>query len=313
MKSHPTKIALMLAWIVCSCCSPKATDAEPAGTILPVHIVDISGPRPTIAYSINGKAASSMIHSNANMYIQLSPENAVYFGIEDMKETGRFGITEPGKTNTSYTGIIQKMEMGHLSYDSIRVSVFSKFPPDKEGFGMLGLPWIKENHIILNYQNNTVAIRPNRHQQDSIKACLMEMGYNALPMIEEDDQYFTEASINGVKGKFSINTVSRLSIDSLFAVRAGIEPAGVAGTYGGPGGRTGYIYDTKEKLKIQIGTIEITAEGFIEDKYAYANAQRPENAEENIGGSLSGDFMIENKAVIDFGNLTLYLKPLPPF
>ncbi|MGN0195612.1 MAG: hypothetical protein ACI4AE_04060 [Candidatus Cryptobacteroides sp.] len=300
---HKTIIAALLAFSSIVSCS----NAKRSGIVLPVTYVDIAGPRPVINYSINGREASSMIHSNASMYIQLSTDNAEYFGVRDMVETGYFGITEPGKTSMSYRGVIDEIVMGGLTYSDVTVSVFNKYPADAKGFGMLGLPWITENRIVLNYGDRTVTIQPDGKQVDSIVKKLKKDGYVEVPMTNEDGMYYVEAAINGVTGRFSVNTVSRLSVDSLFAERAGIARGEVAGTFGGPGGKTGYIYEINDGLDIAIGCVRIRTAGYIEDKYAYSGSTRPEKPEDNIGGALSGDFLIENNAVVDFGNCKLYL------
>jgi hypothetical protein len=306
-------IQLLLLFLISStiCFSQqKSVSKNTFGATLPFTFVDIAGPRPVIEYFINDKKATSMIHSNASPYLQLSPENAKYFGVKDLVEDGQFGISEPGKVNTRYKGVIQKIRMGNLIQNNAEVSVFNKYPPDKEGFGMLGRKWIKENKIILDYGNNRVAILPNKFQQDLIAKQLLKDNYISIPMQldEKDNSYYTEVFVNNQKTKFLVSTVTKLLIDSALAKAANIETGESLGSFGGPTGKTGYVYSSKEKFTLKIGAFETATNGAIEDTYKYSNIKRPADVSEWVGGTLGATFMIEHKAVIDFGNLKLYLK-----
>ena len=280
------------------------------GAILPVTFIDIAGPRPVIEYFVNNKKAKSMIHSNANLYIRFNYKNSHYFGIENLVEDGDFGISEPGKTDKRYKALIDEIKMGNLTLYNKEVSIFETYPTDEEGFGMLGRKWIKENNIIINFYNNTVAIQPNKFQQDSIEKQLLSANYVAVSMElnEMDNSYYTDVVINNQKAKFLISTVTRLIIDSVYAKMANIETGEVQGSFGGPSGKTGNVYAPKDIFVIQIGDFKTNTNGVVYDEYLYSNKQRPDITTMQIGGTLGAAFFIEQKAVIDFGNLKLYFK-----
>ena len=288
----------------------NSIDSAIGGPILPITLIDIAGPRPVIEYLINSKNATSVIHSNASFYIHLNLQNSKYFGIEDLVENGQFGISEPGKINTKYKAKINEIKIENLIIKNKEVSIFETYPPYKEGFGMLGIQWIKENKIILDYCNNKVAIQPNKSQQDSIAKKLLNDNYISIPIQidETSNRYYTEVVINNQKTKFLIGTVAKLFIDSAYAEVANIEIGDTLGIFGGPTGETGYVYNSKENFTIKIGAFETITNAAIEDTYKYSNKKRPDNISELIGGTLGAEFMIKNKIVIDFGNLTLYLK-----
>jgi hypothetical protein len=288
----------------------SSIDSSNTGTIIPITFIDIAGPRPVIEYFVNDKKATSMIHSNANLYIRFNYENSQYYGIENLVEVGDFGISEPGKTNKSYKARINEIKMGNLILKDKEVRIFETYPPTEKGFGMLGRNWIRENNIIIDFGSNMVAIQPNKFQQDSIAEQLLKGNYVAVPMEldETDNSYYTDVVINNQQTKFCISTVSRLLIDSVYAEMANIKTGELFGSFGGPSGQTGSVYYSKEKFIIKIGAFETLSSGLIEDTYKYIDAKRPDDITNMIGGTLGAEFMIENKAVIDFGNLKLYLK-----
>ena len=290
-----------------SCNTQQKPEKESKGAVLPMEVIELAGPRPTIDYLINGKPETSMIHSNAGMYIQLTPERAEELGVTDWVENGEYGITEPGKVGHRYKAVIKDIKMGNLSFSDVDVDIFSK-PKGAEHIGMLGLPWITENRIIIDFGNNTVMIRPDKQQTDSVEKKLLEDGYIVVPMSKEDDRYIVEASINNDKANFTISTVSHLYVDSVFAAHSGVEFGSVGGMFGGPSGMTGNVYGTTTDFKLSIGGFEAVTDVLIKDEYKYIGHKRPENATECIGGTLGAVFMMRNKAVIDFGNLKLYLK-----
>ncbi|MCL2040050.1 MAG: hypothetical protein FWG85_06445 [Bacteroidetes bacterium] len=281
-----------------------------AGTILPITFIEIAGKRPIIEYFVNNKKATSMIHSNANLYIRFNYENSQYFGIENLVEIGEFGISEPGKTNKSYKARINEIKMGSITLKNKEVSIFETYPPDEEGFGMLGRNWIRENNIIIDFGYNTVSILPDKFQQDSIVKRLLKDNYVAVSMEldETDNSYYTDIVINNQKTKFLVSTVTKLIIDSVYAKTANIETGEIQGSFAGPSGKTGNVYSSKENFAIKIGEFETNTNGSIYDEYIYSNKQRPDDTEKQIGGTLGVAFLIEQKAVIDFGNLKLYLK-----
>jgi hypothetical protein len=293
------------------CCEQQNTAAMAiAGPVLPITFVDIAGPRPTIEYLINNKKATSMIHSNANLYLRLNYENSKYFDIEELTEVGVYGISEPGKPNTSYKAQVKELKFKDLVLNNKEVSIFETYPPDNEGFGMLGRQWIRENRIIIDYDKNQVTIQPSKDQSEFIAKQLFKNNYTSVPMElnEIDNSYYVEVIINDKKLNFFVSTVTRLIIDSEYAKAANIGIGEMAGTFSGPSGRTGYVYYSKGPFALKIGEFEAATNGVIEDTYAYSNRQRPSDPTEQTGGTLGAAFLMEHKAIVDFGNLVLYLK-----
>ena len=272
-----------------------------------MEVIELAGPRPTINYLINGKPETSMIHSNAGMYIQLAPDRAEELGVTNWVENGEYGITEPGKVGHRYKAVIKQIQMGNLTYSDIDVDIFSK-PKGAEHIGMLGLPWITENRIVIDFGTNAVAIQPNKHQQDSIENRLAGGNYVVVPMEKDGDLYFAEVSVNEVKARFTVSTVAELFVDSVFAVRSGVEFGPVVGTFGGPSGMTGNVYQSAADFKISLGGFEVGTGAIIDDQYKYIDEKRPENEAESIGGTLGAEFLMEHNAVVDFGNLKLYFE-----
>lgn len=307
MNARHEFVLIALFAVFCSCNTQQKSEKESKGAVLPMEVIELAGPRPTINYLINGKPETSMIHSNAGMYIQLTPERAEELGVTDWGENGEYGITEPGKVGHRYKAVIKDIKMGNLSFSDVGVDIFSK-PKGAEHIGMLGLPWITENRIVMDFGNNTVMIRPDKQQTDSVEKKLLGNGYIVLPMSKDDDHYIVEASINNEKANFTISTVSHLYVDSVFAVHSGVQFGSIGGMFGGPSGMTGNVYETATDFKLSIGDFEVFTDALIKDEYKYIGHKRPENETECIGGTLGAVFMMRNKAVIDFGDLKLYLK-----
>ena len=279
-------------------------------TMLAIKMTDIAGYRPTIDFLVNGKNATCMIHSNAHLYLRFNYANAQYFGIEDLIETGQFGISEAGQTNKSYKGQANKLQFGDVILKEKNIDIFETYPPDDLGFGMLGLQWIRENNIILNYNDNTVAILPNQYQQNIIEKKLTQEGYTPIIFYhnETNNSFFMEVEINQHKANFVISTVTHLIIDTFFAEKCGLVIGENVGSFGGPSGQTGEVYQSKDSFTLKIGQYITESSGLIYDQYKYSNKQLPNNESQQTGGTLGASFMIQNNAVIDFGNRILYLN-----
>ena len=205
---------------------------------------------------------------------------------------------------------MNKLQFGEVILKNKNVDIFETYPPDELGFGMLGLQWIRENNIILNYGDNTVAIRPNQYQQNAIEKNLIQEGYTPITFLhnETNNSYFLEVEINQHKANFIISTVTHLIVDTLFAEKGGIIIGENVGSFGGPSGQTGEVYQSKDSFTLKIGEFITESSGLIYDQYKYSNKQRTDNESQQTGGTLGASFMIQNNAVIDFGNRILYLK-----
>lgn len=278
------------------------------GEIIPMRYKNIAGMRPVISYQINGKKATSVIHSNAMLYLNLNHKNAEYFGVENLREVSDFGISEPGKVDKSYIGTLKEMRFGSVVKNNTEISVFETYPADKKGFGMLGLDWIVENSVIMDFLNDVAIVGPEQRQQDSAGNILKANGYIMIPLQHKDDGFYVDVEVNGIVTPFRVSTVSSMTVDSVYAQRTGIHVGKKTGTYGGPSGAVGYVYKFND-IALRIGDLPITAtKGIIMDTYAYEGETRPDKKDDYCGGWLGAEFLKEQRAVIDFGRSILYIK-----
>jgi len=274
-------------------------------------IVMDSGHRPVVTALVDGQPFRLVVHSNAGFFLQIDHADAKRVGAHDLKHLGAFGIVDTGKVSDlgRDDGILDRLQVGLTQNQNIPVAVFET--PGDINQGMLGLGWLTQNHVVIDYANNKIELPSAASYSETLHDRLIKGGYTAIPMVHDpaDGRYRVTAKINGVAAPMVVSTVAQLILDTQYAERAGVKQGKEMGIDGGPTGATTVDYLAAEPVTFRIGpwsSLPLTPE--IQDTYKYSAKPRPAAAEDAAGGYLGADFMMETKAVIDFGGSTLYLR-----
>ena len=182
-------------------------------------------------------------------------------------------------------------------------------PPEPKMDGMLGIGWLRANRAIVDFAELRIGVPTSEADSASEAASLMARGYSAYPMTWDGStaKYSLIAEVNGKPATFIVSTVSHLVIDDRFAERAGIRLTAPVDHYAGPSGTRGNQYANASEIRLAIdGHKTVAPTASIYDTYAYDGDVRP--ASGSIGGYLGAEFLLPNKAIIDFGTGTLYLN-----
>lgn len=305
----------VIGWpvIMLTAAAPLVASTAPAPqveTAVPFTIDQIFGSRPVVEATIRGNPYRLVVHANAGSYLQINHAEAAKVGAYNLKHQGAYGISEPGKVSDlgRDDGLIDQLSIGSWSVPSAPVAVFEV--PAGASQGMLGLPFLHDNNVILDFGRNRLRL-PGPKPSASLAKEMASRGYTAHSMTldAKDGRYLVEVTINGARAPMVVSTVASIDLDMEFAKRAAVTIGRVAGSYGGPSGATGKVYETANPITLSIGPWS-TRPGkvTITDTYAYSKAPRPADANLARGGALGADFMIANHAVIDFGNSIIYLK-----
>ncbi|KAB7770043.1 hypothetical protein [Xanthomonas maliensis] len=304
-----SKLCALLLVMAATPALGRAADAlvRPKEEVVSFRLEENAGRRPRVHAGFNGKPLEMEIHANAGLYMQLQHAFAKQVGVKILRHAGAFGIESPGQVSKlgRDEGEIADFNVGSTHLPHRPVSVFET-PGEK--VGMLGLDWIRDNGIVMDYVKHQVVLNPSHETRQSLSKRMSKSGYVAIPMTENaKGRFVVPVTINDVTRAMTVGTVAGLILDSDFASAAHVEgKAGVS--YGGPGGATGLEYITDKPIYMMIDTWQSgpVIGIHIHDEYEYMGWPRP--ASGPTGGTLGADFMIANGAVIDFGAKTLYLK-----
>jgi predicted aspartyl protease len=284
--------------------------AETAWT--PFKLREVSGIRPFVAVALNGVPFEFMIHANAGFFAMTGHANAASAGIGPIASTDpAYGITAPGQVSQmgKGTAILKMLKVGDNIMNDVPLKVFET-PQEQKMDGMLGIGWLRANHAIVDFSDLRLGVPRSEADSASLNTTLLEHGYAAYPLTWNGakTEYSLTAEVNGKPASFIVSTVSHLVIDDHLAKQAGIKLTEPVGTYGGPTGATGHQYANASEVALTIGGKRAAVPtASIYDIYTYDGEARPPEGEQ-IGGYLGAEFMLPNKAIIDFGNGTLYLE-----
>jgi hypothetical protein len=279
---------------------------------VPFAIEHIFGERPVVEVSLGKMRYRMVIHSNAGFYSQMDHKHAMMADARIFKHSGAFGIEAAGKVSAlgRDEGVLPLLYIGECTLRDAPVSIFET--PGDDATGMLGLKWISENLVVIDYPDHKIYIAPTRTEMAKRNQKLRRGGYTTLPMFRDNEtgRYYVIAKIENRTRRMTVNTVASLTIDTAFANAAHLAIGPISSEYGGPGGATGYTYAFGNPIRLSIGnwTSKPIIDGSIEDTYAYMGIDRPANDMLAIGGMIGADFLISHHAIIDFGNLKLYLR-----
>lgn len=306
---HSATLAIALTCFI----SASASGAQPgkSDVTLPFRISqhDGYGRRPVVDATINGKPFHLVVHSNSAFYLQINHAEAKSVAARDLKHVGAYGISSPGHVSGlgMDNGYVDHLALGNWSVVNAPVTVFEM--PANSAPGMLGLGFLSANNVIVDFDRNTIAI-PGEKPSEALAEEMRRRGYASHAMYRDPKlgRYMLKVSINGVATPMSVSTVATVSLDTAYAKRAHVDLGKPTGEYAGPSGATGQTYALAKPVRFQVDSwMSPDTHIEVEDLYAYGKIPRPTD-DSATGGNLGADFMINNKAVIDFGNSVLYLK-----
>jgi hypothetical protein len=288
----------------------NATEIRPS--VVPFTI-ELSGnsPRPIVTALFNGHAMRMFIHSDLAFFAQLRHSDAAAFGVVLAGGHQKFGIDREGHVSELGldNGTVASLKVGESENKDVPVGVFEIPQSD---FGMLGIGWINQNRVILDYGRKQATIAPTPDQAQIIGSELRKAGYVAIPMTfdEHYQHYVVRATINGVTRSMTVGTASPFLIDAVFADAAGAKRGPSAGHGGGPTGTQVEVYPLDAPVRISIDgwTSPEISVGMIMDLYGYGARQRPADPADGTGGYLGGDFLQKTDAVVDFATHTLFVR-----
>ncbi len=286
--------------------------AEIRPSVVPFTIESSGGsPRPTVNALFNGHPMRMIIHSDAELFSQLRHSKAKAFGVQLTGGHENYGIDRSGHVSQQGLdhGTVASLAVG----DSVEVNVpVDVFEVPQNDFGMLGIGWIKQNRVILDYGRKQATIAPAPDQAQAIGSELRKAGYVPLPMKydEHKHRYVVRATINGVTRTMTVGTATIFLLDTGFADAAGVKRGAHGGDGSGPTGTQVKEYPLAAPVRVRIDgwTSPEISVGIVINTYGYTAQKRPANPDQAEGGTLGGDFLQKTDAVVDFGTRTLFVR-----
>jgi len=289
-----------------------ADQTETRPSVVPFTIESSYGsPRPFIDALFNNHPMRMIVHSDSFFFAQLRHSEAAAFGVVLAGGHKKFGIDREGHVSDLGldNGVVASLKVGESENKDAPVGVFEIPQSD---FGMLGIGWINQNRVIVDYGRKQMTIAPTPDQALAIGDALRRAGYVPIPMTfdEHFHHYVVRTTINGVTRSMTVGTASPFLIDSVFADAAGVKRGLSNGRAGGPTGTqvTPYPLGAPVRVTLDGWTSPEIGAGLILDLYGYGANQRPGDPADANGGYLGGDFLQKTDAVVDFGTRTLFVR-----
>ncbi|WP_296000832.1 hypothetical protein [Rugamonas sp.] len=188
--------------------------------------------------------------------------------------------------------------------------VFKKTKHLGEMHGMLGVQWLRDRHVIVDYNNARLATPATMEDTAAEDSKLFSHGYAGHKMMWDAalGQYAIDGLINGVSAHIGISTVSETVLDTEFAKRAKVQLGPVIDQFGGPSGTLGEVFLSKKQVGFTLdGQHTVRVQPHIFDAYAYKAEKRPAAGSVSTDATIGAEFMLANQAVIDFGSEMLFL------
>jgi len=312
-------LALPLGGAVAQSINLPTVDVTPANqaslpvdvSYVPIVFRRVSGIRPFVEITMNGKPFQMMVHANATLYAMTTHANADMIGLSGLGKQSDYGISSEGNRSdlgrTSAT--LESLRVGDHEATNVRLSVF-EVPQDPKIDGMLGINWLRSQRAIVDYDAYRVGTAKTAADSTAVDGELLKRGYIAHKMTWDPvaQRYSVQGALGGVPMRLAISTVAESMLDSIFAQAHGIQLGPVVDQEGGPKGSLVDSRITKYQLQLAVdGQQTAPVQPLSFDPYAYSSVPRPEKTD--FDASLGADFMLANQAVIDFGSEILFVAP----
>ncbi len=284
--------------------------AVSATTYVPLEFRTVSGIRPFVTVQINGKPFQFMVHSNAAFYSMTTHANADQAGILIGDSTRKYGISAMGQVSKLGRGeaAADVLKVGDDERRGAPISVF-ELPADNVQ-GMLGLKWLKDRKVIVDYDKTRLGLPHSPQESDDEDRRLLSEGWVAHKMTwnAESGTYVVFGEIGKSRLRLVVSTVSTNVLDQQSALATAIPVGPKVDTDGGPTGGVIDVRLTKVPLSMTIDGIAVAPMQMeVRDMAGYDQA--PNDGPARLDGELGCDFMLANLAVIDFGTSMLFTKP----
>lgn len=299
MLGMPVRALALLA-----ACMAAATDAKTVH--VPIRFRTVSGIRPFLPVEINGRPFLLMLHANAGFFMMTNHANAAAAGVTVPPSTSAYGIERAGKVSAlgRSTAKLSRLTVGGVAFSDLRLEVFET-PQDPPMEGMLGIGWIRASRCIVDYDRSTVALRAAPNDGEDEVASIRRRGYTGHHMSwdEAARRFYVSGTLNGAPARFGVGTVSNDIVDVSFARSVGVELGPIVGQAGGPKGAVEDQYLAKRQVEIRIdGQATAPTQPLVWNISGYDG-----NAHSREQVTLGAEFMLANRAIIDFGSGTLFL------
>ncbi len=143
----------------------------------------------------------------------------------------------------------------------------------------------------------------------SLREFLLKKGYKRVKLkYTETDHFSVKARINGVEGRFILDTgasstcvdFSRLNLFNLFAQKSDVKAAGA--------GATNMLTHVSEDNTLKIGEWTKNHANVVIFDLSHVNQALQDHDAEEVDGIIGADILKKGRAVIDYKQKALYLK-----
>ena len=143
----------------------------------------------------------------------------------------------------------------------------------------------------------------------SLREFLLKKGYQRIKLkYTETDHFSVKARINGVEGRFILDTgasstcvdFSRVKFFNLFAKNSDVKAAGA--------GATNMLTQVSEANKLKIGDWSKSDADVVVFDLSHVNTALLDHDAEEVDGIIGADVLKKGRAVIDYKQKALYLK-----
>ena len=193
--------------------SGPAVAAE--GPSEPFQIEQLFGSRPVIDAMLNGRPYRMIVHANAGSYVQVNHAEARTLAVAGMVHRGDYGLEAPGQVSAlgRDDGVLQSLEVAGRTRTDVPVAVFER--PAGSAEGMLGLPWLTDNDVIIDYASNRITLPEDAAEAERYGQALEAQGYrpHALMRDSADGRYLIVARIDGQSMPLVVSTVAGNDLD----------------------------------------------------------------------------------------------------
>jgi gag-polyprotein putative aspartyl protease len=312
LKGLPTP-PVRYSLITLAALTAAAAPAAAAISYTPIQFRQISGTRPFVEVSMNGKPFLFMVHSGADFYVMTTHANAASVGLADLQKTRNYGIASAGHVSDLGRAEtkLARLQVGSSEAANASLSVFEA-PQDPPMQGMLGVAWLRDKQVIVDYDAYRVGFPATSTDSRAEDERLIARGYVAHKMTWDSASrtFSVKGAVDGVATDLRVNTVSNNVVDTGFAQTAGIQLGPVVDQNGGPAGALVDSFLSKRQVAITVdGQDTAPTQPLIFDYYAYESGQRPAVPGKDGTVTIGAEFMLANRAVIDFGTQTLLIAP----
>jgi len=255
----------------------------------------VSGLRPFVVAEVDGHPVSLMVHSNAGFRAMVTHDVARRIGLR-LGPVDRldYGIAQIGTLgDRGRTTAVASVRVGDDLADHVEMAVFD-VPQDPPVAGMLGIGWLRERRAVVDFAHGR--LRFDGATPNGIR----------LTWDEDWQAYVVETTVCGLPARFVVSTVAGVVVDAVSADRLGLDLGSVTGRDGGPTGTVVDVRNVESPWEVDLDERPRTVESAASwDIYAYADRPRPPTG--GIDGFLGCEWLLQQKAVVDFGRGLLAL------